>query len=67
MQGEKIDPQPQPQLAALGLMIFLIGALTLSLWPAPPPANAVTQPPAPIAGSEADGERASVEAIFPIR
>ncbi|TXD37824.1 hypothetical protein FRC98_09080 [Lujinxingia vulgaris] len=67
MQGEKTALQPQPQLAALGLMIFLIGALALSLWPAPAPASAVSQPPAQSATGAADGERASVEAMFRAR
>jgi len=39
MQGE----QGEPQVAALGLMVFLIGALTLALWPAPSPARAAPQ------------------------
>ncbi|RAL23755.1 hypothetical protein DL240_06260 [Lujinxingia litoralis] len=36
MQGE----QSEPQMASLALMIFLIGALTLALWPAAAPASA---------------------------
>ncbi|RDV39051.1 hypothetical protein DV096_00315 [Bradymonadaceae bacterium TMQ3] len=67
MQGETIEVQPQPQLAALGLMIFLIGALALSLWPASAPASAVNPPPVQVAGSATDGERASVEAMFQAR